>query len=872
MLGETVVGHLSTIQQVSASFYGDFRLVRSLPTDAQTLQAVLSRESYNQQVGGTRPVFKPVPGKHSNSPSGRQPESTDRPAPASVEEAPESHRPLNVVLLAAPLGALLLFFLSLNAFNVSFLFPRSSAQLFLFTGLSVLVFLVLLVLLVLLFRNILKLYGERTVLGSRIRTRMLVGALLLSFAPAFFLFLFSYLLMNRSIDRWFSQPVSQLRDDSTRVALQLTQYAVANARAEAASLAASPLIQHDLAQQDYASIQAGIAEHRITLEGGFVFVYQASDLRASFHQPAMTGTTELRTWNVDSSQPDGSLSIPVAGPLSAAALEISRKSDEPILSIGSSDYVLAAAPVANEYTIVCGFPMPSGFSQTVSSIRTGARDYWSLRRARNSIRGLYLRVILLITALVFFTSSWLALFLAKRITRPVEAIAEAMDAIARGQYSHRIGTGTVQELGELVRSFNAMAGDLEATREVAETSTAQLSNANRALQERRRELETILQTIPTGVIILNEELRMQQTNWAATNLLGLQSLTEDKLHPPLESLFPSDQRDDLWRMVRRCQRTGIGAGDFEFRSGTSRPLHLSITVALLELEQQRRGYIMVLEDVTESLRAQRQVAWKEAAQRVAHEIKNPLTPIALSAGRIQRHLERNTPESPAIIRRCSDVILNSVETMRTLVDEFAALAQFPVPQIRAVPLNDILRTAIDSFSGRLQGVKLIEKLASESIIVAADPVGLTRAMVNLIDNAAEAMQTSLLRELTITTCQLADGLMAEITVADTGAGLTEEDRERLFLPYFSTKQRGTGLGLAITAKIIQEHSGVIRAEQNHPAGARFIIELPLATDTYADTFAMHGAGQQVSGTIEKKSGTTLVSATAAMPEGGTIRS
>jgi two-component system nitrogen regulation sensor histidine kinase NtrY len=744
---------------------------------------------------------------------------------------------MSVGWLAGGLGALLLLFLSLNAFNLKFLFPRSTGQLFLFTGLSVLVFLLLLMLLVLLFRNILKLYADERsrVLGSRIRTRMLLGALLLSFAPAFFLFLFSYLLMNRTIDRWFTQPVSQLRDDSTHVALQLTQYAMANARAEAASLAASPSIQKSLAKHDYIAINAAIAEHRITLEGGFVFVYQGATLRASFHAPDEKAGP-IETWNAEASaDPDGDGSAEgqrVLSPLSAVALETSRKSDEPILSVGNDDYVLAAAPVANGFTIVCGFPMPDGFRQTVSGIRGGARDYWTLRRARNKIRGLYLLVIFLLTALVFFTSSWLALFLSKGITRPVEALADAMDAIAKGHYGHRIPAGTVKELGELVRSFNAMAADLERTRELADSSTAQLSDANRALQERRRELETILQTIPTGVIILNDELRMQQSNQAATELLAPDSgtegsVTEDEGQPPLEMLFPSDQRDDLWRMIRRCQRIGVAAGDFEFRN-TGQAVHLTVTVALLEVEQQRRGYIMVLEDVTESLRAQRQVAWKEAAQRVAHEIKNPLTPIALSAGRIQRHLERGAPESPAIIRRCSEVILNSVETMRTLVDEFAALAQFPVPQIRPVDLNAVVQAAIDSFSGRLERIQVVQRLTSESVLVAADAAGLMRAMVNLIDNAAEAMQDSLLRELTIETNILRDVMMAEIVVSDTGQGLTDEARERLFLPYFSTKQRGTGLGLAITAKIVQEHNGFIRAEQNHPAGARFILELPLA--------------------------------------------
>jgi nitrogen fixation/metabolism regulation signal transduction histidine kinase len=299
-------------------------------------------------------------------------------------------------------------------------------------------------------------------------------------------------------------------------------------------------------------------------------------------------------------------------------------------------------------------------------------------------------------------------------------------------------------------------------------------------------------------------------------------------------------------MVRRCQRVGVAQGEFEFRRsdhGQLQAVHMSVTVALLELEQQRRGYIMVLEDVTESLRAQRQVAWKEAAQRVAHEIKNPLTPIALSAGRIQRHLDRNTAESPAVIRRCSEVILSSVEAMRGLVDHFAALAQFPVPQIGTVDLNQVVRASIDLFAGRLDRIRFIEQLAAEPVMIAADANALTRALVNLIDNAAEAMQQSLLRELTIETCLLGcsgnggngngngEGQMAELIIADTGPGLTAEARERLFLPYFSTKQRGTGLGLAITAKIVQEHGGFIRAEENTPAGARFIIELPLADKT-----------------------------------------
>jgi nitrogen fixation/metabolism regulation signal transduction histidine kinase len=275
-------------------------------------------------------------------------------------------------------------------------------------------------------------------------------------------------------------------------------------------------------------------------------------------------------------------------------------------------------------------------------------------------------------------------------------------------------------------------------------------------------------------------------------------------------------------------------------------LHLAATVALLEdgasHDREHLGYVLVLEDATELLRAQKQSAWKEVARRVAHEIKNPLTPISLNAELIRRHItrlttllaERNveTP-SPAIIQRSSEVISSSVETMRSLVDQFSALAEFPAARPRPADLNSIVENSLALFAGRLGLIRVRLDLAPNLPLILADPEALKRALSNLIDNAAEAMQNSLLRELHLSTRQLASG-MIELCVADTGPGLTDEMRERLFLPYFSTKQRGTGLGLAIAAKILQEHHGSIRAEKNIPAGARFILELrPAPTDSTA---------------------------------------
>jgi hypothetical protein len=294
----------------------------------------------------------------------------------------------------------------------------------------------------------------------------------------------------------------------------------------------------------------------------------------------------------------------------------------------------------------------------------------------------------------------------------------------------------------------------------------------------------------------------------------------------IESLFPAECADDLAGVIRRGRRMGAAFTEIEFNA-RGRILHLAITSARFELTRGRPGTVLVVEDTSDLLRAQRQLAWKEVAQRVAHEIKNPLTPIALSAERIGRHLDRSQPDSPSVIRKCSEVILGCVATLRTLVDQFSALAEFPAPQPRACNMNQVAEEALALFAGRLDGITVERSLAPGLPPVLADPEAIRRALANLIDNAAEAMQGSLLRVLGLETSLSEDGAAVEVQVSDTGHGLTDEIRERLFLPFYSTKQRGTGLGLSIAAKIVQEHGGSLRAESNSPKGARFLLRLPL---------------------------------------------
>ena len=719
---------------------------------------------------------------------------------------------LGVFLFLALLGAL-------QAFNIRILNPVTAGETLIFTSLIVVVFILLMVLLMLLLRNILKLYADQSssALGARLRTRMVLGATLIALTPAVFMFLFSFLLMNRSIDRWFSQPTTELRDDSTRVVQELAQYISSNARGEAESIAAS-----GAPDRDPQSLQDVLASHRVTLQGGFVVIYDRNRQEvANFEAPPATTDATVVAWQDDGTRESNA----IHGPVCSLLLSAAQRSDVPVVRVEGQEYAVGMGATSTGKMVVAALPMPQGLGQTTARIRSGAAAYWQLFRARNGIRTIFFLMQLLITVFIFFSSLWVAMFLSRQITRPVEALGVAMDEIATGKYNHRVAAIATGEMGDLVKAFNHMAADLEASRQLAESSSAQLTAANQSIEERRRELETIVETIPSGVVTLDGSGTVLQSNRAFAALMGLRedaSFAGEKI----ETLLPPELGEDISGLIRRGHRMGASSTEIEFHA-RGRTIHLAITSARLELTRGQTGNVLVVEDTTELLRAQRQLAWKEVAQRVAHEIKNPLTPIALSAERIGRHLERSQPDSPNVIRKCSEVILTCVGTLRSLVDQFSALAQFPAPQPRACDMNKVVEEALALFAGRLEGITVQRDLAPELPTVLADHDALRRALANLIDNAAEAMQGSLLRLLGIRTAISEDGGAIEVTVSDTGHGLTDEIRERLFLPFYSTKHRGTGLGLSIAAKIVQEHGGSIRAEANSPKGARFLLRLPL---------------------------------------------
>ncbi|HKM86632.1 MAG TPA: ATP-binding protein [Terriglobales bacterium] len=731
------------------------------------------------------------------------------------DESKTSGRRTFVITLA--IGAfLLLAILVLQAsFNLKFISPDSNQELLFFAGLSGLIFFAFVALTVVLGRNLLKLYAERRqgVAGSKFRTRLVVVSLLLSFLPVIAMFWFSYGLMNRSIDKWFSQPVEEVRADTAAMSALLYDYAGQNAASEAQSIAQTDEFQRAFASGNFSAATEELREHIPTLQGGFVLALANGSAAASLNPPAL--------WN------DMKNRFP---------LQSALHGEHPHFQWGQTDYIVAAAPLQGG-TVLVAMPLPPKFAETARQIQDSQQRYVELAAKRKLFRRTYIGFLLLLTVLVLFASTWLALLLSKLVNRPVAALAAGTEAISKGQLDYRVDIRATDELAELVQSFNSMAEQLESSRRQIEASSRDVVAANEALEGRRRYIETVLESLPTGVISIDAARHVTLANAAFSRMFYLER--SEYLSPaalvnlPLREVIPADVLADLEPLLRRADRMGITAANMELALPRAQ-LNVAVTVSALSHAAEGLGYVLVFEDLSDLLRAQKQAAWREVARRVAHEIKNPLTPIALSAERIHRHLMRGTAPDAAsleVIRTCAETIGNAVETVRTLVDEFSVLARFPASRPQPASLNTLVESALSMFNGRLEGICVRTELAHDLPAVMADPEAIKRAVANLVDNAAEAMQDTLLKEITISTSLVASRDAVELVVSDTGHGVSRDVKERLFLPYFSTKQRGTGLGLAIVSRIVEDHRGSIRVEENRPVGSRFVIELPVAVES-----------------------------------------
>ena len=674
------------------------------------------------------------------------------------------------ILLA---GSVILVVLE-GSFNPGNFHPANPDQALVFWAVSSLIVLLMVTLGWILIREFVKLYVERQSRreGSRIKSKLVVGALALSFVPVFFLVLFSYYVMNRNIETWFRAPAGNELTAFESIARQLGKEMQDETDAQAALLAAQPEVRQ--------AIEGG------PRTPGFLASFGVRYELASAAVYGPSPGPPLDSW----------------GPYQQRA-KVDRlvASTYPILQ---GEHPLGFVTVTAE--------VPGDVAERKALIGTWAREWRENHDNARSVRRVSVMWMTLITLFVLFVATWIALFLSKQISIPITALVQAASQVRAGNLSHRVNVRAGDELGSLVRGFNQMTQELEAN--------------SRELDRRRRFTEAILESIPTGVISISSDGTIQRVNRALRQIFP--DARVDKAIR-LEDLFSVDDAAEIKYLMKRAHRTGAASTQMELRTD-NRNRHLAVTVAALE-EKVTSGFVIVIEDSSELLRAQKAAAWHEVARRVAHEIKNPLTPIALSAERIALQVGRlELPAAPRrILDECTETISRSVESVKTLVDEFSQFSRFPAAQLVRSDLNEVTREALAIFRGRLEGIDLRTSFAPGLPPVNLDREQFGRVVVNLVDNAAEAMQDSLVKNLYVAT-QPGDADTVELVVADSGCGVSPDEKEKLFLPYFSTKGRGTGLGLAIVSHIVAEHDAQIRVEDNLPAGTRFTIEIPVAVD------------------------------------------
>jgi len=692
--------------------------------------------------------------------------------------------------------------------------PDTPADALVLYALSTLNFVAFVVFLFIFVRNLLKLRRERKErqLGSKVKTRLLVYFISISFLPITAMAVFSYLFLNRSLEKWFNPFPDEIVQQATELKRRTLSSQYQTLRDTASLLVM--LLSGQTPEERRATMDQIVASGQLVgievVDGsGSVTTQSRANLSSADSEQLEKLFSEARKFH---------------GPTGGTFVD-GKEFDVLGVSLNDSEMLIIA-------------PQKRAENDLTDLVTGSERDYQDLVRKQRRVRLLGLSTLGLMTLILFFVSSWVAIYLARGIATPIKALAEASNEIARGNLKHRVTTIADDELALLAESFNQMTTQLEENRSRIEAGAAELRDKNMALRERRNYIETVLQSLSTGVISVDENDRVTTLNASAARMLALADNAEE--YPKLRDLIGNEDWLVVDRLLRRARRTGHATEQTQLESGGSEPLPVSMTAsALRNSKGPGRGVVLVIEDLSELLAAQRAAAWSEVARRMAHEIKNPLTPIQLSAERIAKSYRRiaangndaidQTDEKrvAAVINECTETITREVAGLKAMVDEFSRFARLPATRLEPANLNDVVTQAAGLYVERLDGVALRLELDRELPASMLDVEQIKRVFVNLIDNALEALSSVAdERQIRIVTGHDADRSLLRAEVADTGQGIEPGDFRRLFEPYFSRRNGGTGLGLAIVQRIILEHGGYIRAERNHPRGARFVIELP----------------------------------------------
>ena len=765
-------------------------------------------------------TVKPLSSTRQEAPAPRQPSGVTPAVSAPARRPFRDNPPLilaGIIILLAALGGIVWL-----ADRTSSLSPDFLTEVVLI-ALSATNVTMLLALVFVLARNVIKslIEGRRGLPFGRFRAKLVLAMLGMTVIPSVLVLIVGSRVVMTSVDRWFNAPMEEILAGANSIAADFYQERQRLVADEAAQMARA-LAAVDLTSSRVTGVQNVVTPRVTGQRVSMVQVYRV--VRAPNEPIEVVSVVDVASPSMPQGWARGS-----SAALAARAASGNQAAPESIEELATGgDLLHVASPIRNGSGQIVGVVLASEYlsGQYADKLRGMSKsyeEYMQLRVLRQPLAGVYVSFFVMVTLLILVGSTWMGLYLAKRITRPVLLLSEAAKEIGAGHYDHRIEHEGTDEFGAMVDAFNAMATEVSQSRRRLERASLDLERKHEEGEGRRRYIEAILERIATGVVSIDRAGRIGTINPSALRLLELgagvvgSSAVDVFARPDLAPV------NEVLDQAARARTDSFAQEVALVREGRERHVVAAAT-RIAGADGAFDGTVLVVDDVTPLIRAQKVAAWREVARRLAHEIKNPLTPIQLSAERLRRKLGGVEPALHDLVQECTSTIIGEVESLKGLVDEFSQFARMPAPRAVPTDLHAFLNATLSLYDGLFTDVEFQKQYDPGVSQVRVDPEQMKRVVINLIDNAIEAMGRQ--GTIVIETAREVPNSLIRIVIADTGPGIPPAERDKLFLPYYSTKGRGSGLGLAIVRRIVAEHGGNIDVTDNLPTGTRFIIELP----------------------------------------------
>jgi two-component system nitrogen regulation sensor histidine kinase NtrY len=676
--------------------------------------------------------------------------------------------------------------------------------------------LLLILLIFLVFRNLVKLLyaRRRRVMGARLRTRLVMAFVALSLLPTIILFFFSINFITNSIEFWFNVPVEQALEKSLLVGQQF--YRENEIRHQFFLERISYQIQRknmtDADKRKELNHYIQVVQREFDIDT--VEVYSANYSRLTY---ALGEDLENSAMPA---APPGAF-VKDAGEKNVRTITGPVSDGELLRTIGTVPFG-ASTETATAY-VVLGLFIPPDLSENMESISRGIDEYQQIKLLKKPIQTTYYITLSIVALLVIFCAVWFGFYLAKTITIPIMDLADGTRRVAEGDLTVSIDSSAADdEIGSLVDAFNKMTRDLRSGRQQLELSARKLTEQNQEIEARRQYMEIVLKNVSAGVITLDADGIITTFNKSAERMLSLDA--GEILDKHYQSLLVTEHLQFAEDIMDRVTSVRDQTLEIPLRiTVNGQPRTFLVYVNALKDEQgQPMGIVMVFDDLTELEKAQRMAAWREVARRIAHEVKNPLTPISLSAQRLKRRYSTRIDEP--VFDECTRMIIDHVELIRNLVNEFSTFARFPTADPKPCQLSPIIEETVSLYKEGHPDIVFDVRIGEDIPQMNLDRQQLKQAMINLVDNAVAAVRNR--GNISISAAYDPILKLVRLEVADDGTGIADADKIRLFEPNFSTKRAGMGLGLTIVNSIVTDHNGMIRVQDNLPKGAKFVIELP----------------------------------------------